>query len=174
MSPSAGSTARHCAPLPGRESSTAHSPSVSSSRAMPSPVAAVVGGAPGLAAVLAPGRAAAARLVGAPLGARMPRDRVDVGLRAGPVVLPRLAAVGRAHEPAELDADEDEVGVVRARRDPAHVRRPRPRREAPPRARRKLEQRVERAPALAAVVAAEQAARFSPSVYGAIDGADGE
>ena len=43
----------------------------------------------------------------------MPRERVHVRLRARPVVLPRLAAVGRAHQPAQLDPDEEQVRVVR-------------------------------------------------------------
>jgi hypothetical protein len=39
VSGSAASTARHCAPLPGKESSTVHASPASSSRAKPSPVA---------------------------------------------------------------------------------------------------------------------------------------
>jgi hypothetical protein len=38
----------------------------------------------------------------------MPREGVHVALRPGAVVGPRLAAVLRAHEAAELDADEDD------------------------------------------------------------------
>ena len=63
---------------------------------------------------------------------------------------------------------------MRARRDPAHVRRPRPRREAPRRPRRQLEQRLELLPALAAVVAAEQPARLGAGVHRAVGRADGE
>jgi hypothetical protein len=72
-------------------------------------------------------------------GARVPGERVDVGLRAGSVVLPALAAIARAHQAAQLDPDQEQVGVVRARRDPAYVRRPRPRREPPVRPRGQLE-----------------------------------
>src|SRR5262249_3975199 len=104
-------------------------------------VAAVVGRGPGLAGVLAPGGTAAARPGGAPFGVRMPGKRVDVALGSWAMVLPALAAVGRAHEPAQLDADEEEVAVVRAGRDPADVGCPRPRRKAPRRSRRKLLQR---------------------------------
>ena len=62
------------------------------------------------------------------------------------MVLPGRAAVRRAHEAAELDAGEDDVGVVRARSDPADVRRPRARRKAPRRRRRKLAERGELLP----------------------------
>ena len=132
------------------------------------PVAAVVGSVPGIARVAAPRRASAARFV-RPRGVpRMPRERVHVGLRAGTMVGPRLAAVRRAHEAAELDADEDQVCLVRAGRDPANVRRPRPGREAPRRPRRQLEQRGELAPGLAAVVTPEEPARLRPRVDGAV------
>ena len=97
---------------------------------------------------------------------------MHVSLRAGLVVLPARAAVGGAHEAAELDPGEDQVGVVRVRRDPAHVRRPRPRREAPRRPRRELEQCVERLPALASVVASEEPARLGAGVDGAVGRAD--
>ena len=63
---------------------------------------------------------------------------------------------------------------MRAGRDPAHVRGPRPRREAPGRPRRELQQRLELAPALAAVVAAEQPARLGAGVHRAVGGADRE
>ena len=135
-------------------------------------VASGVRGRPAVAAVDAEGRAAAAGFVRAPGLALVPDDRVHVALRARPVVGPRLAAVGRAHQAAELDPDEQQRGVVRAGRDPAHVRRPRPRRETPRRPRRELEQRVERAPGRAAVVAAEEAARLAARVDGAVDRAD--
>src|SRR3954470_23548388 len=90
------------------------------------------------------------------------------------MVDPGLATVGRAHEAAELDAHEEQVGVVGARRDPAHVRRPGPRREAPRRPRRKLEQSRELTPSVAAVVAAEQAARLGSRVDGSVARPDGE
>jgi NAD(P)H-dependent FMN reductase len=76
-----------------------------------------------------------------------------------------LPAVGRAHQPAELDPDQEQVGVERARRDPAHVRRRRPRRETPARPRGQLEQRVELAPALAQVLASEQPARLGARIH---------
>ncbi len=94
-------------------------------------VAALVSGLPALATVLAEGGAATCGLVGPPGRARMPGQRVHVPLGAGPVILPALAAVGGAHQAAELDPDQQEVGLVGAGRDPAHVRRPRPRRKAP-------------------------------------------
>src|SRR5262245_21841524 len=92
-------------------------------------VPALVGRAPGCAAVTAPRGPAAACLVRPTGCARMPGERVDVALGARAMVFPRLAAVGRAHQAAELDPDEDESGLVRARRDPADVRRPGTRRE---------------------------------------------
>jgi hypothetical protein len=82
-------------------------------------VAAVVRRLPGLAAVGAESRAAAASLVGTPGHARVPGERVYVGLGAGTVVLPALATVARAHQAAELDPDQEQVGIVRAGRDPA-------------------------------------------------------
>src|SRR5262249_979218 len=54
---------------------------------------------------------------------------------------------------------------MRARRDPTHVRGPRPRRKAPRRSRRELEQSLELTPAFAAVVAAEQPARLGARVH---------
>src|SRR5262249_22603707 len=129
-------------------------------------VAAVVRAQPGLAGVAARRRAAAAGLVGPTRHARVPSERVHVGLRSRTMVLPGRAAVARAHQAAELDADEEQVAVVGARRDPAHVRGPRPRREAPGRPGGQLEQRLELAPALAA----EEAARLGPGVDGAVDG----
>ena len=101
-------------------------------------VATGVRGLPRFAAVVAPGGTATSRLVRAPLGDGVPGERMDVALGAGAMVLPRGAAVGGAHQPAQLDPNEEEVGVVRAGRDPAHVRGPRPRREAPGRLRRQL------------------------------------
>src|SRR5262245_3663060 len=104
----------------------------------------------------------------------MPRERVHVALRSGTVVVPRLAAVRRAHEPTELDPDQQEVGVVRARRDPAHVRRPGPGREAPGRPRRELEQCGELDPGLAAIVAPIERARLGAGVDGPVGRADRE
>ncbi|MGH3079577.1 MAG: hypothetical protein ACRDNH_00380 [Gaiellaceae bacterium] len=126
-------------------------------------VAAVVGGLPGLARVFAERGAAAAGFVRPTRNARVPRQGMHVRLRAGSVVGSGGAAVGRAHQAAELDSDEDQVAVVRARCDPAHVRRPRPRREAPGRLRRQVEERVELTPVLAAIVAAEEAAGSVPA-----------
>src|SRR5690242_16806385 len=60
-------------------------------------VAAVVRPLPRLPRVLAERRAAASCLVRPARGARVPGERVHVGLRAWAVVLPGLAAVGRAH-----------------------------------------------------------------------------
>ena len=98
----------------------------------------------------------------------MPREAVNVALRAGPVVLPGAAAVDGAHQPTELDPDEQQARLVRARRDPADVRCPRSRREAPGRPRRELEERVERLPRAAPVAAREQTARLGACVDRAV------
>ena len=68
-------------------------------------VASLVGRLPALACVRAEGGTATARLVGTTRNPRVPGELVHVRLRAGPVVLPCLATVGGAHEPAELDPD---------------------------------------------------------------------
>ena len=96
-------------------------------------VAPFVRGVEGFASIVAPCRAAPTSLVCAAGNARMPGQRVDVSLRTRAVVGPGFTAVARAHQPAQLDPHEQQVGVVRARRDPAHVRRPRSRRKAPAR-----------------------------------------
>ncbi len=137
-------------------------------------VSAFVRGLPALAPVDAPGGTAAARLVRETLDPRVPGERVDITLRAGSVVLPRLAAVGRAHQTAELDPGQDDVPVVWAWSDPADVRRPRPRREAPGRLGRELEKCAELTPGLAAVVTAIERARLGPRVDGAVRRADRE
>ena len=54
---------------------------------------------------------------------------------------------------------------MRARRDPADVRRPWARREAPRRSRRQLEQRFQLTPAVAAIIAPEQPARLRARVH---------
>jgi len=84
-------------------------------------VAALVGRLPGLARVDAKGGTAAARLIGPPRHVRVPGERVHVRLRARAVVLPALAAVARAHQATELDPDQEQVGIMGAGRDPAHV-----------------------------------------------------
>src|SRR6266481_2268239 len=137
-------------------------------------VAAVVGALPALACIRAEGGAATARLVRPTGHLWMPGERVHVPLGAGTVVLPAPPAVARAHQAAELDPNEEQVSVVWARGDPAHMGRPRPRREAPIRPRRQLEQRFELTPAVAAVVASEQPARLGAGVHRTIGGADGE
>src|SRR5262249_60762491 len=91
-----------------------------------------------------------------------------------PVILPALPAVARPHQAAQLDPDEEQVGVVRARRDPADMRRPRPRREAPGRLRWQLEQRLQLPPTLASIAALEQSARLAARVHRAVCGADGD
>jgi hypothetical protein len=53
----------------------------------------------------------------------VPGERVHVALGPWAMVLPGRATVGRAHEPAQLDARQDDVCVVRARRNPAEMRR---------------------------------------------------
>ena len=83
-------------------------------------------------------------------------------------------SVERISPPSSIPT-RSSVGVVRAGRDPAHVRRPRPRREAPRRPRRELEQRVE----LAASVSPRSslrnsAARLGARVHRAVGRADGE
>src|SRR6266508_1819704 len=104
----------------------------------------------------------------------MPGERVDVTLCAWTMVFPRLPGVARAHQPTQFDPYEEEVCVVRARRDPADVRGPRTRREAPRRPRRELKQSIKLAPRLAAVVAAVERARLRPRVDRAVCGAEGE
>ena len=138
------------------------------------PIAAVVSRSPGVAGVVAPGGSSTARLVCASVRLGVPRERVDVALRARPVVDPGLTAVRRAHEAAELDADEQQVALVRTGRDPADMRGPWSRRKGPRGAGRQLEERVERAPGVAAVVAAEQAARLAAGVDGAVRGRHGD
>ena len=58
--------------------------------------------------------------------------------------------------------------IVRARRDPAHVRGPGPGRKAPLRPRRDLLKRHQLLPALAAVAAAEQPAGLRSHIHGAV------
>src|SRR5918996_91528 len=135
-------------------------------------VAARVGGLPALAVVSAPGRAAAGRLVRAAGLCGVPGERVHVALSTRTMVLPRLAAVERAHEAAELDAGEDELRVVRARRDPTDMRRPRARREAPRRRRRQLPERGELLPR--PVAANPERARLAAGVGGAVGSAVGD
>jgi hypothetical protein len=137
-------------------------------------VSTLVGRLPALTCVRAEGGTAAAGLVPASLDARVPGERVDVTLRAGAVILPALAAVARTHQPAQLDPDEEQVGVVRARGDPPHVRRPGPRREAPTRPRGQLEERRQLTPALAFVIASKQPARLGARVHRPVGRADGQ
>src|SRR5687768_2443298 len=99
----------------------------------------------------------------------MPGERVHVALRAGTVVLPGVTAIGRTHESAELDAGQDEIRVVRAGCDPADVRSPRARREAPGRGRRELAECRELLPQ--SVAASPERARLAARVRGAIGGA---
>ena len=115
---------------------------------------------------------AAARLIGTTGNAGMPGEGVDVGLRAGTMILPGRPAVVGAHEPTELDPDQQEISVVRARRDPAHVRCPRSGRKAPRRPGRKLEQRVERPPGLAPVDTPKEATRLGAGIEESVCGAD--
>jgi hypothetical protein len=98
---------------------------------------------------------------------------VRVALGAGPVVGERRAAVLGHHDAAELDADEEALGAVRVGRDPAHVMGPRPRREAPARARGDVLQRLELGPR-AAVAGDEQAARLRAGVQRAVGSGDGD
>ena len=123
---------------------------------------------PAAAAVAAPGGAVAAGLVGAPRSARMPRQAVHVAGRLGSMIAERGAAVPGAHQPAELDAHQHHLGIVRARCDPAHVRGPGPGRIAPVRPRRDLLKRHQLLPTLAAVATSEQPARLRPRVHGAV------
>src|SRR5262245_21496186 len=131
-------------------------------------VAAFVGRPPGLSGVDAVRRTAAACLVRASRNPWVPGERVHVRLCAGPVILPARDAVARAHQSTEFDPDKEELAVVRARRDPAHVRGPRAGRKAPARPGRKLEQGVERLPALATVGTAEEATGLRARVDGAV------
>src|SRR5213595_2115304 len=85
------------------------------------------------------------------------------------MILPRSAAIDGAHEPAELDPDQEHVGVVRVGRDPAHVRGPWARREAPRRSRRQLQKRLQLPPGRTAIVAAKERARFGSGIHSAVD-----
>jgi hypothetical protein len=138
------------------------------------PVPALVGRLPGLAGVGAEGRPATPSLVGALGHLRVPGERMHIPLGSRAVVLPALAAVARTHQAAELDSNQEQVRIVRAGRDPAHVGRPRPRREAPGRPRRQFEQRLQLAPARALVVALEEAARLGARIHRPIGRADRE
>src|SRR5207249_1872568 len=109
-----------------------------------------------------------------PRRVRMPGEGVDVELGAGAPVLPALAAVAAPHQAAELDPDEHDLRLVRTRRDPANMGRPRPRREAPGRRGGERAQPLERPPAAAAVVAPEEHARLAAGVDGAVRRADGD
>src|SRR5215208_5963361 len=59
---------------------------------------------PAAPAVAAPGGAVAARLVGPPRSARMPRQAVHVAGRLGSVIAERVAAVFGAHQPTQLNS----------------------------------------------------------------------
>ncbi|TML46387.1 MAG: hypothetical protein E6G20_10920 [Actinobacteria bacterium] len=96
---------------------------------------------------------------------------MDVALGAGTVVLPGLSAIGRSHQTAELDADEEDLRVVRARRDPADMRGPRSWREAPRGPGRQVEQAFQLDPRVAAVVAAVESRRLGACIQGAVRGA---
>src|SRR5205823_2840363 len=85
------------------------------------------------------------------------------------MILPRSAAIDGAHEPAELDPDQEHVGVGRVGRDPAHVRGPWARREAPRRSRRQLQKRLQLPPGRTAIVAAKERARFGSGIHSAVD-----
>src|SRR5215216_1536731 len=87
---------------------------------------------------------------GAVWSAQMPRQTMHVPGRLGAMIAERGATVFRAHQPAQLDAHQHHLGLVRARRDPAHMRGPRPWRKAPLRPRRDVLKRQELLPALAA------------------------
>jgi hypothetical protein len=91
---------------------------------------------------------------------------VHVALGPWAMVLPGRATVGRAHEPAQLDARQDDVCVVRARRNPADMRRPRAWRKTPGRSRRKLAQRGKLLPV--AVTASPERARLAARIGGAV------
>jgi hypothetical protein len=124
---------------------------------------------PRFTAVVAPRGTAAAGLVRPAFDAGMPRERVDVALRARTMILPGGAPVDRAHQPTELDPDEQEVGVVRIGSNPADVRGPRPRRKAPGRPRWQVQQGRELAPAFTGVVAAKEGARLGTRVDGPVN-----
>src|SRR5205823_6335077 len=85
------------------------------------------------------------------------------------MILPRSAAIDGAHEPAELDPDQEHVGVGRVGRDPANVRGPWARREAPRRSRRQFQKRLQLPPGRTAIVAAKERARFGPGIHSAVD-----
>ena len=88
--------------------------------------------------------------------------RVAVGL--GVVVDPRGAAVARADDAAELDADREPVGIGGVKRDRAHVMGPRARRVRPARFAGHVAQGGQPLPAVTAVLGAVQVARLGAGV----------
>jgi hypothetical protein len=102
----------------------------------------------------------------------MPDERVHIRLRTRTVILPTLPAISRAHQTAELDTDQQQTRIMRAGRDPAHMRRPRPRRKTPTRPRRQLQQRLQLPPAPPAILTPEQPARLRPHVHRTVHHAD--
>src|SRR5690606_6716199 len=73
------------------------------------PVAPCVRRGPTITAIMAPCGAAASRLIGSARDIWMPGKRVDVLLRTWAVVLPGFAAIGAAHQAAQLDADQKQA-----------------------------------------------------------------
>src|SRR5205807_9242527 len=102
----------------------------------------------------------------------MPGQGVHVELRARALVGPGLAAVGTAHDAAQLDAGKQNAGVVRAKGQPADVRGPGPRRIAPRGRRGQGSQAAELAPGDPAVAALEDHARLTARIDGPVDTAD--
>src|SRR5262245_10050520 len=113
--------------------------------------AALVEPLPRGSAVVRARRGVARGLVRAPRSRRVPGELMGVAARSRAVILERGPAVVRAHEPAELDADEDALRVVRVGGDPAHAVRPGARREAPARFGRDVLERLELGPGVAVV-----------------------
>ena len=136
-------------------------------------ISAFVGRGPGLAAVMAPRGASATGFIRAVSNGGMPGEGMDVGLCAGPMIQLGLTAIRAVHQSAELDSNQQDLGIVGTGRNPSDVRGPRPRREAPGMARRDGLQGFELFPVFAFIAAAEEPAGLRAGVNRAIHGADG-
>src|SRR5215210_2392695 len=134
--PSTAATPRNRTPMPRCRSEFRPTGSVATSGRVPG----WTGEKPG---------AVAAGFISTPRSARMPRQAVRVAGRLWAMIAERGAAVFGAHQPAQLDAHQHHLGIVRARRDPAYVRG----------------KRDQLLPAFAAVSAALESAAPTPDVH---------
>ena len=97
---------------------------------------------------------------------------MHIALGARPMILPGGAAVDRTHQTAELDPHEEELAIVRARRDPADM-------EVHGRGGKRQVGRdgssnkaSSSSPTLATVVAPEKGTRLRSRVHRTVDGTD--